>query len=133
VAIAFVWGGMTIWMLRRRPERAPLPALVTGVVHSDVVQGDHCPVLTSWVISPLQTSSPRGVISVAAAASDADAGDRLMYDWTATAGSFTDPRAFATHYTCTKPGEQTLTFRVSDDHHPEPCSSWVDVSVNCVQ
>jgi hypothetical protein len=131
VAIAFVIGGTTVWTVRRLMNRPPRPTPATTAVHSQRVEGDKCPVLSSWVASPLQTSSPRGIISVAAAAMDAD-GDRLNFAWTATAGTFADPLALQTLYTCTTAGEQTLTLTVSDDHNPGPCSTWLTIPVTCV-
>jgi hypothetical protein len=59
-----------------------------------VSTGDHCPLLSSWVASPLQTSGPGGVVNVSASASDAD-GDTLAYTWTATGGSFGVPGRLA--------------------------------------
>jgi hypothetical protein len=130
--VAFVLGGAAMWTVRRRLAPAPRSALAAHVVHSDSVEGDQCPVLTSWGASPLQTSSPRGTISVSASASDADPGDRLTYEWTATAGSFADPRAPVTTFTCTTPGDQTLTMSVRDDHHPGPCKTSLKILVTCV-
>jgi hypothetical protein len=87
-----------------------------------VSTGDNCPLLTSWVASPLQTSGPGGVVNVGASATDAD-GDTLAYTWTATGGSFgesfpaTSP---ATTYSCPAIASgtsavETLSLSVSDN------------------
>ena len=73
------------------PNGTPTPAnqnngdvVVTGTF---VSTGDNCPLLTSWVASPLQTSAPGGVVTLGGTASDAD-GNTLSFTWTASAGSF---------------------------------------------
>ena len=88
----------------------------TATVMGTVILGDNCPVLTSWMASPLQTSAPNGLIDVSAAATDADTGELLTYAWTATAGSFTNAAAATTQYKCTTVGMQTLTVTVTDNH-----------------
>jgi hypothetical protein len=102
------------------------------IVNGTVVQGDNCPLLTSWVASPLQTSQG-GNIDVAATATDADASDVLSFSWTATAGTFVMPSAASTQYTCVASGAQTLTITVSDNHSPTPCTTAMTFPVNCVQ
>jgi hypothetical protein len=101
-------------------------------INGHVVEGDNCPLLTSWAASPLQTSLG-GKIDVAGAASDADVGvtpgEGLTYLW--TGGTFTDPTAVSTQFTCTVAGTNTLTFTVSDNHVP-PCSAQITIPVSCV-
>jgi hypothetical protein len=101
------------------------------IVNGTVVVGDNCPLLTSWVASPL-VSSTGGQIDVAATATDADAADVLSYSWTATGGSFVMPGAATTKYNCTAPGPQTLTITVSDNHAPTPCTTFITMPVTCV-
>jgi hypothetical protein len=103
------------------------------IVNSTVVQGDNCPVLTSWVASPLQTSFA-AQIDVAATATDADATDVLTYAWTATGGSFVSPSSPSTKYNCTGFGPQTLTITVSDNHAPIPCTAVVTIpNIECIE
>jgi hypothetical protein len=101
------------------------------IVNGTVVVGDNCPLLTSWVASPL-VSSTSGQIDVSATATDADAADVLTYSWTATGGSFVMPASATTKYNCTAPGPQTLTITVSDNHQPSPCTTFITMPVTCV-
>jgi hypothetical protein len=107
-----------------------------GLVHVDgtVVVGDTCPLLTSWVGSPLITGDLGGTIHLTATASDADPGDTLSYEWSSTGtpiGSFEDPSAPSTIYTCVVPGSDSLQIAVSDDHQPTPCSATKVFDVTC--
>jgi hypothetical protein len=113
------------------------PTQNTGSVQigATVVEGDNCPLLTSWAASPLQTSL-LGTIDVSGAASDADVGvipgEVLSYKWTATGGSFADSTALATKYTCTVAGAQTITLTVTDNHVPTSCPTSITIPVNCI-
>jgi hypothetical protein len=110
------------------------------VVTGTVVAGDNCPVITSWEVSPLRTSSGRPV-NVSATATDADTPlQTLSYAWTADSGSFVNPSAAITAYICgadtltatlvrvTPP--HTLTFTASDSFSP-PCTASVSFSIDC--
>ncbi len=106
------------------------------VVTGNFVQtGDICPLLTSWVASPLQTSGPGGVIDVSASATDANASDVLTYLWTAApGGSFGSPTSTTTTYSCpaVTPGTsvtETLTFTVNDG---AGCTAAISIPVTCV-
>jgi hypothetical protein len=102
------------------------------IVNGTVVVGNNCPLLTSWVASPLTASTNGGQIDVAATASDADASDVLTYSWTATGGSFVSPTSASTKYTCSTPGgPQTLTITVSDNHQPTACTTFITIPVSC--
>ena len=104
----------------------------TVVVSGTIVPGDHCPVLTTWLISP-QAAGAADPIDVTVGASDEDSGDVLSFSWTATAGTFTNAAAPTTQYHCGAVGAQTLTVRVSDDHAPVPCASSISFpSVECL-
>ncbi|HVZ71348.1 MAG TPA: hypothetical protein VHJ20_03150 [Polyangia bacterium] len=117
-----------LFELRPTPnEEAPSRA---GVVETDVVPGDHCPMLTSWVASPLQTSVGAW-IDVGGAAVDADASETVSYAWT-PATDFEKPTAPTTRYRCAHPGRQRLTLVASDDHQPRPCTTRVSLEVVCV-
>jgi hypothetical protein len=104
-------------------------------IHGTVVEGDNCPLLTSWAASPLQTSL-NGTIDVSGAASDADVGvipgEVLTYAWSSTGGTFADPAAQSTKFTCKVSGAQTLTLTVTDNHTPTSCPTSVQIPVNCV-
>ena len=84
-----------------------------------------------WVeVSPLQTSIGNQ-IGVYARGADVE-GDPIEYRWTATSGSFDDPAAAMTKYTCEEVGEHTITVAVSDDGFEYCDCSW-DVDVTCVE
>jgi hypothetical protein len=99
-------------------------------IKSDVVQGDRCPNLTSWVVSPLQTSVG-GWIDVGVSAADEDPGEIVSYAWE-PASRFVEPRRSATRFQCGAAGRQALRLRVSDNHQPVSCSTWFTMFVDCV-
>jgi len=88
-----------------------------------------CAELTKVVVSPLQTSVG-SQIDVFADAEDHD-GDPIAYLWTGTGGSFTDPTAKQTQYTCEQAGTQFITITVSDDGFAHCMDGWT-VEVTCV-
>ncbi|HVZ71347.1 MAG TPA: hypothetical protein VHJ20_03145 [Polyangia bacterium] len=101
-----------------------------------IVEGDNCPLLTSWSASPLQTSVG-ATIDVSGAATDADVGvipgESLTFAWTASpGGTFTNAAALSTQFTCGVSGANTITLTVSDNHVPSACSTKIDIPVNCV-
>jgi hypothetical protein len=91
-----------------------------------------CPVLTSWMASPLQTSANGGRIDVSATATDADPADVLTFAWTAPSGSFVAASAATTQFVCGPAGSLTLLLTVSDGHSPNPCSATMTFPVTCV-
>jgi hypothetical protein len=102
------------------------------VVSGAIVPGDHCPTLTTWLITP-QAASSADPISVSVTASDADSGDTLSYAWSATSGTFVDPTSASTQYDCAATGPQTLTVQVSDNHMPVPCTTSISFpTVDCL-
>jgi hypothetical protein len=102
------------------------------VVSGTVVVGDHCPTLTTWLITPQQTAAA-DPIDIAITAADADVGETFTYAWTATAGTFASATAATTQYTCTTPGAQTLSVAVTDSHAPVPCTTHVTFpAVSCL-
>ena len=103
-------------------------ALQGGLLQTQALNGT-CPYLTSVVVSPLQTSVGYD-IDVSAAAFD-DEGDPIEYLWTGTGGSFADPTAQVTAYTCQQEGGQSITITVSDDAFQFCTANWT-VSVTCV-
>ncbi len=88
-----------------------------------------CADLTTVVVSPLQVEVGYN-IDLMAAAEDAE-NDPITYNWTATSGSFNDPSAANTQYTCEAPGTHTLTLGVSDDNFTH-CVDSFSADVTCV-
>ena len=75
---------------------------------------NYCADLVKVVVSPL-TTSVGNQIDVSAIAADLD-GDDFEYLWTADGGgSFADPSAAETTYTCEEVGDHEITVTVSDD------------------
>ena len=99
-------------------------------VTATVVEGDHCPNITSGVVAPDQTSVG-ATANVAALATDADTGETLAYAW-APAANFASPTSASTTYTCTTAGTQTFTLTVTDSHTPTSCSTQATFTITCV-
>src|SRR5579863_7332457 len=79
-------------------------------VNGTFVEGDTCPLLTSWIASPLQVSAHGGQITVGGMATDSTPGDSITYLWSASpSGSFLAPTSNNTTYVCDASGAQTLT------------------------
>jgi hypothetical protein len=99
-----------------------------GMVHISI--GLACPSfkVSSWTISPL-SASIGGTIAVSASTNDteADAGP-VSYEWTASTGSFADPKAMTTTYLCTTAGTALLTVTATSP----PCRDMQSVPVTCV-
>jgi hypothetical protein len=115
---------------------APVPFPNDGRVQFVVAfaRGDTCPLLTSWVGSPLDTTASGGTVQVAVTASDADTGDTLSYTWGSVGtplGSFANPSAPSTVFTCAAAGSASLQVVVSDNHKPVPCSATKVFQVTC--
>jgi len=101
------------------------------VVSATLVQGDNCPVLNTWTITPSAGSSPTA-FNVDVIASDADPGERLSFTWTADAGVFTSPGLAHTQYVCAAAGSKTLHLMLSDNHLPVQCTLKVEFpAVSC--
>jgi hypothetical protein len=96
----------------------PIQAMPGGDNNGHVVisVGIQCPGLrvSQYTLSPLSTSVG-GTIDVMAAGTD-DSSDAaiISYAWSAPTGKFSDPASAHTTYTCTAPGEVTLTVTVSN-------------------
>jgi len=88
-----------------------------------------CTELTWAVVAPLETSVGNAII-VSSMAEDEE-GDDIESSWTASNGSFSDPSAAATFYTCEQTGSHSITITVSDDGF-EYCSDSWSVPVDCV-
>jgi hypothetical protein len=96
---------------------------------------DNCPIITSYVVSPLAVSAG-GAIDVAAAATDSDPSDTVTYAWTATAGTFDAAGTASTKYHCpAASSQQTLTITASDNidaaSNAPKCSTPTNIIVNC--
>jgi hypothetical protein len=89
-----------------------------------------CAALRQVVVSPLQTSVGND-IELESVADDEEGDNTIQYQWTATGGSFTDPSAPSTDYTCEEVGEQSVTIEVSDDGFVWCVDSWT-INVTCV-
>jgi hypothetical protein len=88
-----------------------------------------CPELTKAVVAPLQTSIGN-IITVRSQAEDPE-GDTIRYSWTADSGTFANPSAADTFYTCEETGNHQLTISVTDDGAEYCVDSWT-VDVTCV-
>ncbi len=88
-----------------------------------------CAELTKAVVAPLQTSVGN-VITVRSQAED-DEGDAIEYASTANSGTFANPSAAATFYTCEATGHDQLTISVSDEGFDFCVDAWT-VDVRCV-
>lgn len=116
-----------------------------GTTGSAQVNGDFntCPVIDSYVVTPLATDVGK-TIDLRSMAHDPDCTTRSGPDctayetttsvWTATAGSIAPASGGNATYTCTAPGQHTLTLTVSDlnaDRTPK-CPVTATVTVTCV-
>jgi len=88
-----------------------------------------CSELIKAVVAPLQTSIGNQ-IAVQSQAEDEE-GDPIAYAWTTDSGSFADPSAAATLYTCEETGDHSVTISVSDDGFDYCVDSWT-VAIRCV-
>ncbi|MEM9729908.1 MAG: esterase-like activity of phytase family protein, partial [Myxococcota bacterium] len=87
-----------------------------------------CAELAKVVVSPLQTSVG-STIDLVSAGIDVE-GDDIAYRWTGTGGSFADPDAASTTFTCEEEGSQSVTIEVSDDGFDYCVGTWT-VPVTC--
>jgi len=108
----------------------------TGTV---VINGavDSCPVVTSYIVSPIAVSAG-GTIDVSAMGADLDPSDMVRFAWTAAAGTFDNAAAASTRYHCpAASSQQVLTITVRDNDIPgsspaqAKCSTSATVTVNC--
>jgi len=89
-----------------------------------------CAELIKAVVAPLETSIGNQ-IDVFAIIADIE-GDPIEYRWTGTGGTFADPSAPATTFTCQELGSQTITITASDDGFDYCTCDWT-VDVTCVE
>ena len=88
-----------------------------------------CAELEKVIVAPLQTATGFA-LDVSAIGSDAE-GDDFAYSWTASSGSFEDPAAPQTIYTCEGVAPAELRVEVSDDDFDYCIDGWT-VPVDCV-
>ena len=88
-----------------------------------------CPELTKAVVAPLQTSVGN-VIDVRSEAKDAE-GDTIEYAWTTDSGTFANPSAAATFYTCEETGDHQLTISITEKGSDACVDDWT-VDIRCV-
>jgi len=88
-----------------------------------------CPELTKAVVAPLQTSVGN-VIDVQSQAVDAE-DDAIEYSWTADSGTFANPSAAATFYTCEETGDHQLTISITEKGSDACVDDWT-VDIRCV-
>jgi hypothetical protein len=88
-----------------------------------------CPELTKAVVAPLQTSIGYA-ITVRSEAEDAE-DNTIEYSWTGDGGTFANPSAAATFYTCEETGDHQITISVTD-HATKYCMDGWTVDVRCV-
>ena len=91
---------------------------------------DGCSRLTKAVVSPLQTSIGWDIDLFSLAEDPED--DPIEFIWTGTGGSFAEPSATATTYTCEQLGVQTITIVASDDGFNSCLDEWT-FEVTCVE
>jgi len=93
---------------------------------------DSCPTVDVQPPVPADGNASSGRFSVGATASDPDPGDTLSFTWAASSGTFGDPAAASTLYTCTTTGAQTQVLNVDDHHVPTSCTETFLLPVTCV-
>jgi hypothetical protein len=99
-------------------------------VTASVLRPDNCPTITRATAAPAKASVGLS-IAVEVAATDPDLGDRLKFTWSADgAGTFADPGATATAFTCLRAGKATLRIEVADSHVPA-CVAATELPVEC--
>jgi hypothetical protein len=86
-----------------------------------------CPGLYTLSVVPDQAALGGAVTLTATVTSDVDAGTP-MFLWSAPSGTFADPAASSTSFTCTAPGNVPVAFVVKR----EGCREMLSASVNCV-
>jgi hypothetical protein len=90
-----------------------------------------CAEVIDRVVAPLETTVGHTIIVTSAAEDDDGDSDDIQYSWTAITGSFGDPSAESTFYTCEQEGTDEIKLTVSDDHFEYCNDSW-SVPVECV-
>lgn len=87
-----------------------------------------CPELGSWLMVP-KTPSVGAPADVRVNVSDADTPlEQLSFDWVAESGTFSEPHATHTTFTCEREGYQTIALVTRDD---TDCVRALDIQLVC--
>jgi len=98
--------------------------LVSGVLNV-------CPVIDSLSASPAEVQVG-GTVALSALAHDSDVGPgAVSYTWTASAGTLSDSSAQNPTFTCTTPGNATVTLSVSDGDPAVSCADKQTAHITC--
>lgn len=90
-----------------------------------------CPVIGGLSANPAEVLVG-GTIALSATAHDSDnAPSSISYLWTASAGAFDDATLAAPTFTCTTPGQVTLTVAVSDGDPAPACTALASAIITC--
>ena len=90
-----------------------------------------CPLIDGISASPAEVRVG-GSIALLGLAHDADSGPApLAYQWSANAGSISDPSAVSPRFTCTSAGPATITLAVTDGDPSAGCGDQLAVTVTC--
>jgi hypothetical protein len=99
-------------------------ALVTGVLNI-------CPQLDSLAASPAEVLVGKST-QLSATAHDTDAAPAaLVYAWSASSGSLSQNSGASPSFTCTTPGDATITLTVSDGDTTAGCAETQTTTVTC--
>ena len=91
-----------------------------------------CPAVLVQGPTPPVATAPAGTVSVAASASEPDGMGVPSFAWSATAGTFADPAAASTLYTCSVAGTQTIVLGVTGGQPPTSCTTTFLLPVTCL-
>ena len=87
-----------------------------------------CPVFNQSLVNP-RSIAPGASAEVVVFVTDPDGFDgSLVFDWSASSGSFSEPKSSATLYRCDARGPQLLNVRALDRLG---CSTQLDLDVTC--
>ncbi len=111
---------------------APASVAVPLVCQTSDYAPSSCPTVLVQGPTPPVATAPAGTISVAASASSADGAGVPSFAWAASAGSFADPSAGLTLYTCSSPGAQTIVLAVTEGQPPTSCTATFLLPVTCL-
>jgi hypothetical protein len=102
-----------------------------NLVCGDQPQPASCPEIHAWIVTSDQAAGTGSTISPQVTVTEAGSTEPLAYAWTATAGVFSDSSVGSTTYTCTAPGDQSITLTVTEGTPPTACASTVSFPIDC--
>jgi hypothetical protein len=97
----------------------------------DRPQPASCPEIHAWIVASDQAAGSARTISPQVTVTEAGSTELLAYSWTATAGVFGDASVGSTTYTCTAPGDQSITLTVTEGTPPSVCATSVIFPIDC--